>query len=151
MNILLVFISFGFVFGHYLLNDGLFLVDKFCFYLAFFYFQFLEILTVAAVPTPQDISTSILQNKRYPDAQVQLIPSIYNPHTIVTYSNNNGNNAQTHLIDYLTSTNATIDEISNNTIISYVVSQWNQSEDNFINKYQLGFALFNNLTSFHLH
>jgi hypothetical protein len=107
----------------------------------------LEIITVAAIPTPNDISTSILQNRRYPDAQIQLIPSIYNPHTVVTYANNNGYNAQTRLRDYLISTNATIDELSSNTIINYVLSQWKQSENNFVNKYQLGFALFNNLTS----
>jgi hypothetical protein len=107
----------------------------------------LEIIAVAAVPTPTDISTSILQNRRYPDAQIELIPSIYNPQTIVTYSNNNNYNIQTHLRDYLTSTNASIDEITSNNIISYVVSQWNQSEDYFVNKYHLGFSLFNNITS----
>jgi len=109
--------------------------------------MFLEIITVAVIPTPNDISASILQNQRYPDAQIQLIPSIYNPHTIVTYSNNNGNNAQTRLRDYLIGTNANIEELSNNTIITYVPSQWTQSEDSFVNTYQLGFALFNNLTS----
>jgi hypothetical protein len=109
--------------------------------------MFLEIITVAVIPTPNEISASILQNQRYPDAQIQLIPSIYNPHTIVTYSNNNGNNAQTRLRDYLIDTNANIEELLNNTIITYVPSQWSQSEDNFVNTYQLGFALFNNLTS----
>jgi hypothetical protein len=107
----------------------------------------LEIITVAVIPTPNDITTSILQNAKYPGAEIQLIPSIYNPQTIVTYSNNNGYNAQTRLIDYLTSTDANIVELSNNTVIDYVPAQWNQSEDNFVNTYQLGFALFNNLTS----
>jgi hypothetical protein len=107
----------------------------------------LEIIAVAAVPTPNDISTSILGNQRYPDAQIQLIPSIYNSHTVVTYSNNNNYNIQSNLINYLTTTNANIEEISSNTIISYVVSQWNQSEDYFVNKYHLGFSLFNNVTS----
>ena len=107
----------------------------------------LEIITVAVIPTPNEISTSILQNQRYPDAQIQLIPSIYNPHTIVTYANNNGYNAQTRLRNDLLSTGADIQELSGNTIMSYVLSQRAQSENNFINKYQLGFALFNNLTS----
>jgi len=107
----------------------------------------LEIIAVAIIPTPNEIGTSILQNRRYPDAQIQLIPSIYNPHTIVTYSNNNGYNVQSRLRDYLRSTNANIDEISSNTIADYVLSQWNQSGNYFVNNYQLGFALFNNLTS----
>ncbi len=107
----------------------------------------LEIITVTLIPSPQTISTSILQNQRYPDAQIQLIPSIYNPQTIITYSNNNGYNAQTRLINYLTNTYASIVQLSSNTIMSYVLSQWNQSENNFVNTYQLGFALFNNLTT----
>jgi hypothetical protein len=31
--------------------------------------------------------------------------------------------------------------------MNYVLSQWNQSENNFVNTYQLGFALYNNLTT----
>lgn len=107
----------------------------------------LEIIAVAIIPTPNEIQAGILQNRRYPNAQIQLIPSIYNPHTVVTYSNNNGNNAQTRLRDYLINTNANIEELSNNTINNYIHSQWISSEENFVNKYQLGFALFNNLTS----
>ncbi len=107
----------------------------------------LEIIAVAIVPNPKEISTSILQNRRYPDAKIQLIASIYNPHTVVTYANNNNYNIQLRLREYLASTNANIDELSSNTVMNYVLSRWNQSEDNFANKYQLGFALFNNLTS----
>jgi hypothetical protein len=107
----------------------------------------LEILAVAVVPTPNDIETSILQNQRYPDAQIQLIPSIYNPHTVVTYSNNNGNNVQSHLRDYLSGTSANIEELSGNTVLSYIQSQVNQSMDTFVNTYQLGFSLSNNLTA----
>jgi len=107
----------------------------------------LEIIAVAIVPNPKEISTSILQNRRYPDAKIQLIASMYNPHTVVTYANNNNYNIQLRLREYLASTNANIDELSSNTVMNYVLSRWNQSEDNFANKYQLGFALFNNLTS----
>lgn len=118
------------------------------FLVSFFFLPIiLEILTVAVIPTPNEISTSILQNRRYPDAQIQLIPSIYNPHTIVTYANNNGNNAQTRLRNYLVNTGADIQELSDNTIGNYVLSQRAQSEYNFINRYQIGFALFNNLTT----
>ncbi|CAF3881561.1 unnamed protein product [Rotaria sordida] len=111
---------------------------------------FLEILTVAILPKPKTIQTSMLQNERVRDAQVQLYPSIYNPHTIITYSNNNDNNVQSHLLTYLTNTNATIKQLSTNTIVNEVISQWNESEDIFINRYQIGFGLFNNLTSTNL-
>ncbi|CAF3610572.1 unnamed protein product [Rotaria sordida] len=111
---------------------------------------FLEILTVAILPKPKTIQTSMLQNERVRDAQVQLYPSIYNPHTIITYSNNNDNNVQSHLLTYLTNTNATIKQLSTNTIVNEVISQWNESEDIFINRYQIGFGLFYNLTSTNL-
>ena len=104
----------------------------------------LEIITVAAIPTPKDISTSILQNRRYSDAFIQLIPSIYNPHTVTTYSNNNAFSAQTNLKNYLTGTGASIDDLSSNTIMTYVRTKWNQSENNFVNTYQLGFSLYTN-------
>ncbi|CAF3058575.1 unnamed protein product [Rotaria sp. Silwood2] len=92
----------------------------------------------------------MLQNERVVDAQVQLYPSIYNPHTVITYANNNDSNVHSRLITYLTNTNATIKQISTNTIVNEVVSQWNKSEDIFVNKYQMGFDLFNNLTSINL-
>jgi hypothetical protein len=117
-------------------------------FLAFFLLPMLiEILIVSVLPTPQQIQASLTQNSRVKDAEVTLLPSIYNPQTIVIYSNNNGNNAQTRLIDYIQNTGATIDEISNNTVLDYVRANYLTSEDIFVNKYQIAFAVYNNLTS----
>ena len=121
---------------------------QYVFVLGFFLLPILtEILIVSVLPTPQQIQTSIAQNNRVKDAQVTLLPSIYNPHTIVTYSNNDGNNVQTNLINYLQSTGATIDEITTDTVYSYVRGRYLTSEDVFINKYQMGFASYNNGTA----
>jgi hypothetical protein len=106
-----------------------------------------EILIVSILPSPQQIQASLTQNDDVAGAEVTLLPSIYNPQTIVTYSNNNGNNVQTNLINYLGSTGATINQISTDTVLSYVVSNYLTSEDTFINTYQIGFAAYNNLTS----
>ena len=107
----------------------------------------LEIIAVAAVPPPKEIEVSIIQNRRYPDAQMPLVPSIYNPQTVVTYTDNNGNNVQTRLRSYLNGMNVKIEEISSNTVLNYVQSRWNQTEDIFINRYQMSFSLSNNLTA----
>ena len=106
-----------------------------------------EILLVSILPTPKQIQPSLAQNDRVKDAQRTLLPTMYNPQTIVTYSNNDGNNAQARLNDYLQSTGATIDEISNNTILDYVRGRYLETEEIFIDKYQTGIALYNNLTS----
>jgi hypothetical protein len=106
-----------------------------------------EILIVSVLPTPQQIQASLTQNSRVPNAEVTLLPSIYNPQTIVIYSNNDGNDAQSRLYDYIQSTGATIDEIFNDTVLDYVRDNYLTSEDVFINKYQIAFALYNNLTS----
>ena len=102
---------------------------------------------MSILPTPKQIQASLAQNDRQEGAQMTLVPSIYNPQTIVTYSNNDENNAHTRLTNYLQSTGATIDEISNNTILDYVRERYLETEDIFINKYQMGIALYNNLTS----
>ncbi len=106
-----------------------------------------EILIVSVLPTPQQIQASLTQNARVEGAEVTLLPSIYNPQTIVTYSNNNGSNARTGLMNYIQSTGTTIDEIFNDTILNYVLANYLTSEDIFVNKYQIAFALYNNLTS----
>jgi hypothetical protein len=106
----------------------------------------LEILTVSAIPTPQKIQQSLANYPRVIDASVTLIPSIYNPQTIVAYANSNSNNAETNLINYLSGTGATVTEISTDTVLSYVTSRFYQSEDIFINTYKLGFAAYNNGT-----
>ena len=104
----------------------------------------LEILAVAIIPSPKEIEASILQNRRYPNAQMQLIPSIYNPHTVII----DPSNTQSRLRTYLLGTNANIEEVASNLIIDQVQSQWNSSEDTFITKYQMGFSLSsNNLTT----
>lgn len=88
-----------------------------------------------------------MSNERIPDAQVTLIPSIYNPQTIVAYANSDTNLVQTRLMNYLTSTNATIDQISNDNVLNYVRDRYYQTEDIFINKYQISSAAYNNGTS----
>ncbi|CAF1240137.1 unnamed protein product [Adineta steineri] len=115
-------------------------------FLGFFLLSILvQILTVAAVPTPQKIQSSLMTNLVHvSDAQVTLTPSIYNPQTIVTYADNN---VQTRLMNYLTTTNAAIKNISNDTVLTYVQDRYTVSEDIFMNKYQIGFAAYNNGTS----
>jgi hypothetical protein len=99
------------------------------------------------VPTPQQIQSTILDNERVVDAQVTLIPPIYNPQTIVAYANNDVNSVQTRLINYLTNTNATINQISDDIVLSYVRDRYHVSELIFINTYQIGFAAYNNGTT----
>ncbi|UJR36715.1 hypothetical protein I4U23_029431 [Adineta vaga] len=121
---------------------------QYVFILGFFVFPIvIEILIVSIFPSPKDIQASLMQNSYVKDAQIALLPSIYNPQTIVTYANNNGNNAQTRLINYLQTAGATIDQISSDTVLNYVRDRYLLTEDAFINTYQLGFALYNNLTS----
>ena len=107
----------------------------------------IEILIISVLPTPQSIQASLAQNGRVNDAQVTLLPSNYNPQTIVTYSDNDVNNVQTGLLNILQNNGATIDQISTDTIFDYVRSKYLASEDVFINKYQMAFASYNNLTS----
>jgi hypothetical protein len=107
----------------------------------------MEILIVSVLPSPQQIQASLVQSDHVANAQVTLLPSMYNPQTIVTYSNNNANGIQANLIDYLQNASATIDEISSDTVLSYVRDRYLASEDIFVNKYQMGFAVYNNLTS----
>ncbi len=106
-----------------------------------------EILIVSVLPTPKQIQVSLAQNDRVKDAQVTLLPSIYNPHTIVIYANDTGNSARTRLINSLQSTGASINEISSDTVFDYVRERYLVNEDVFINKYQMGFALYYNLSS----
>ena len=111
--------------------------------MGFFFLPILiEILIVSILPTPKQIQASLAQNDRIKDAQVTLVPSIYNPHTVVSYANSNGNNARTHYMDYMQSTGATIDEISTDTVLTYVQDRHLASEDVFINKYQMAFGIY---------
>ena len=111
-------------------------------FLGFFLLTILtEILTVAVVPTPQEIQATLLNNERVVDAQVTLIPSIYNPHTIIAYAENDPN-----LMDYLKSTGASINVIDTPTISEHVRDRYHESADVFINKYQLAFAAYKNGT-----
>ncbi|CAF4058228.1 unnamed protein product, partial [Adineta steineri] len=121
---------------------------QYVFLVGFFLFPILiEILMVSVFPSPQDVQASLVQNNHVVGAQVTFQPSIYNPQTIATYANNNGTNARTNLMNYLQNTGATIDEISSDTVLSYVQNRYYASEDIFVNKYQIALALYNNLTS----
>ena len=122
--------------------------QQYIFILGFFLLPILtEILIVSMLPTPQQIQASLAQNDRVKDAQVTLLPSIYNPHTVVTYSNNDENNVRTNLINYLQSSGAVIDEITTDNVYNYIRDRYLTNEDVFINKYQIGFASYNNGTS----
>ncbi|CAF1280253.1 unnamed protein product [Rotaria sordida] len=101
----------------------------------------IEILTISTLSSPKDIQASLLQNERVKNAQVTLIPSIYNPQTIVIHSNENGNQIKGYLKNYLTNMNANIEEISTNNIIDYILSRNNNSYDTYVNKYQMGFSI----------
>jgi hypothetical protein len=121
---------------------------QYVFLLGFFLFPILtEILIVSVLPSPQSIQASLVQNGRVKDAQVTLIPSNYNPETVVSYSNNYGNNAQQNYMTFIQNTGATVNEISTDTVLNYVRGNYLVTEDVFINKYQMAFALYNNLTS----
>lgn len=104
-----------------------------------------EILIITILPTPQQIQSSLTQNERIKDAKVTLIPSIYNPHTVVTYAGS-GNTAGTNTNNYLQGTGATVDAISTDNVFSYVRDRYRESEDIFVNKYQIGFASYINGT-----
>ncbi|CAF3938721.1 unnamed protein product [Rotaria magnacalcarata] len=107
----------------------------------------LEILIVSIFPSPQDIQASLVQNNRVKNAQVTLLPSIYNPHTIVIYSNDSTMTARIRFLDYIQNTSATIDELSTNNVIQYVTDECSTNEQFFVNKYQMGFAFYKNLTT----
>jgi hypothetical protein len=104
-------------------------------------------LAVSVFPTPQQIQASLTQNDRVPNAEVTLSPSLYNPHTVVIYSNNNGNNTQTNLYNFLQGKGATVNQISTDTVLEYVTSQYLTSEYVFINTYEMAFASYNNQTA----
>lgn len=106
-----------------------------------------EILIVSIFPSPKDIQTSLMPNTRVKDAQVTLLPSIYNPHTIVFYSSVNNAATRTQFINYIQNTSATIDEISNDTVLNYVNTRCLASEEDFVNKYQIGFDFYSNDSS----
>ena len=102
----------------------------------------IEILIVAVIPTPKEIQASLAQNGRVADARVTLTPSIYDPQTIVVYADNNGNNARSRLIDYVQGTGATLDELSSDNVLNYVLDRYRETEEIFINKYQMAFGIY---------
>mgnify|MGYP001090159795 CR=1 len=107
----------------------------------------LEILAVAVIPSPQDIQSSLTRNDRTTDAKVTFTPSMYNPQTIVNYANSDTNFVRTRLSDYFASTEATIEQISTDTVLTYVQNRFRETEEIFINKYQMSFAAYDNSTS----
>ncbi|CAF3375160.1 unnamed protein product [Rotaria sp. Silwood1] len=106
-----------------------------------------EIILVSVLPTPEEIQSTLLQNDRIIDAQVTLLPSIYNPQTIVTYSNNNESYVPQRLLNYLINAGAIVDEISNDNVLEYILPKYYQSEDAFVNQYKMGFASYNDPTA----
>ena len=116
----------------------------------FFLSILIEILCVAVVPTPQEIQSTLLQNPRVSDAQVKLIPSIYDPQTIVTYFNENATNIRRNLLNLVSSPQTTIDEISAPNVTDYVRARYTRSTDSFLNQYQIGFASLYNSSSIQL-
>lgn len=120
---------------------------QYTFIFGFFIFPIIiEILIVSIFPTPKSVQASLAQNGRVKDAQITFVPSIYNPHTVVIYSNDNTSNARVNLMNSIQSTGATINEIYTDRVLNYVGDNYLANEDFFINKYQMAFALYNNLT-----
>ncbi|CAF3997885.1 unnamed protein product [Rotaria sp. Silwood2] len=89
------------------------------------------IILVGVLPTPEEIQSTLLQNDRIIDAQVTLLPSIYNPQTIVTYSNNNESYLSQRLLNYLTNAGAIVDEILKDDVLKYLLPKYYQSADTF--------------------
>lgn len=117
-------------------------------FFGFFFLSILiEILCVAVVPTPQEIQSTLLQAPRVNDAQVKLIPSIYDPQTIVTYFNENTTSIRSNLLNLISSPQTTVDEISNQSVGDYVQARYTQSTDSFLNQYQIGFGSYYNSSS----
>ena len=106
-----------------------------------------EILCVSVVPTPQAMQKILTQNDRVPSARVVLTPSIYNPQTIVSYSNENPGNMRSRLLNSLSATSATVDELSQDDVLNYVRARYRQTEEIFLNKYQVSFASYLNGSS----
>ncbi|CAM4741576.1 unnamed protein product [Rotaria magnacalcarata] len=55
--------------------------------------------------------------------------------------------ARIRFLDYIQNTSATIDELSTNNVIQYVTDECSTNEQFFVNKYQMGFAFYKNLTT----
>ncbi|CAF2548505.1 unnamed protein product [Rotaria sp. Silwood2] len=71
---------------------------QYIFLFGFFLFPILiEILIVSIFPTPKDIQASLVQNNRIKDAQITLLPSIYNPHTIIGSIGNTNIESEVHI------------------------------------------------------
>ena len=120
------------------------------FIFGFFLFPIIvEILIVSVIPTPKVIQSSLAQNDRVAGAHLTLVPSIYNPQTMVVYADNDGNSARTRLLDFIQGTGATVDELSTDTVLSYVTDRYLVNEDTFINKYQMGFGIYPVVTPFY--
>ena len=102
----------------------------------------IEIIAIGTLPSPISIQASLLQNERVKGGEVTLIPSIYNPQTIVINSNERRNQVLDYLRNYLTSMGATIREIDTPDVLNYVISRNNDSYNTFVNKYQMSFSIY---------
>ena len=107
----------------------------------------IEIIMVAALPSPKAIQSSLLQNDRVNNAEMILLPSIYNVQTIVTYANSDAGSALARLLDDIQYPGVTIDRVDNDTVLDHVRQRYLVTEDSFIHKYQMAFALHANVTS----
>ena len=116
---------------------------QYIFLLGFFLLPvIIEIIIVAAVPTPNEVQISLTSNQRVADAKRTFEISMYNPQTIVMYASSDANSARTRLVNTIESAGATLEELSSNTVLSYVQERYQATEETFINKYQMGFAMF---------
>ncbi|CAF1351988.1 unnamed protein product, partial [Didymodactylos carnosus] len=111
----------------------------------------IEIIIIVVLPTPGQIQSSILQNDHIKNASVQLIPSIYNTQeqqqTVVIYGNSN-NTPLINLRNYLSvNQNINVEQITTDTIMSYVQQRYNQTEMLFMYKYQIAQSFYLNLTA----
>ncbi|CAF1185322.1 unnamed protein product, partial [Didymodactylos carnosus] len=111
---------------------------QYIFLIGFFLLSILiEIIIVCAFPTPVQILSTLLQNDHVKFAQVQLIPSIYNSkQTIVVYGNNFSELQNV----------GTIEQLTTDTIMSYIQQGYHETEMIFIQKYQIAQARYTNVT-----
>lgn len=110
----------------------------------------IEILIISTLPTPKGIQATLLQTERIENAQVTVLPSLYNPQSIVVYSNEVDNQMKGYLTNYLTSMGAKLEIISTNNIIDYVSARNSDSYDTYVNKYQMGFSIVKDFSWFTL-
>lgn len=101
----------------------------------------LEILCVSVVPTSREIQSLLLENERIADAEVFLDASIFNPQSFVFSSRQNSSKIRSALIELIEEKNVESTDIANENPLNFVRERFLESERIFIDRFQLGFGL----------